>query len=250
MTPYDIDLRPDPQCKGGVEHAEETTQTRRAVSGGHVRRALRHGIEQRHGRAAVHDARGEPPRHRPAGRRLCCPHQQFLKEAESEADVVGVASDVVDAPVAPAAPAAHVPERERRVVAVSSRRVGGGEDVVDRVDEDTGANVVVDGTVALLRRRWRRVEHFVEHVGHALAAGGVVDDVAAAERKGVDSIWRMAEGGGGEVRWGRRGVLGEGGGDLFKVVAEYVGGRRRQRREAGADEHEEQGDSEDDAHHG
>ena len=38
----------------------------------------------------------------------------------------------------------------------------------------------------------------------------------------IDGVWVLAEDSGGEVHRGRSGVLGEGGGDLFKVVAEYV----------------------------
>jgi hypothetical protein len=57
----------------------------------------------------------------------------------------------------------------------------------------------------------------------------------------------VVEHGGGEVHWGRSGVLGEGGGDLFKVVAEYVGGRREQRDAA---QHEQKDDAGDGARHG
>jgi hypothetical protein len=77
------------------------------------------------------------------------------------------------------------------------------------------------------------------------AAVRVAGDVAAAERKSVDSVWGLAEDSGGEVLWGRRDVLGKGGRDLFKVVAEYVGSHREQ-HEAG--EHEEQ-DTEEGVHH-
>jgi len=91
------------------------------------------------------------------------------------------------------------------------------------------------------------VEYSVERAGHASAAGGVADDVAAAERKSVDGVWGLAEDSGGEVHWGRRGVLGEGGGDLSKVVAEYVGGRRGQRDAA---QHEQKDDAGDGVRHG
>ena len=47
---------------------------------------------------------------------------------------------------------------------------------------------------------------------------------------------------------GRSGVLGEGGGDLFKVVAEYVGGRPREQRDAA--QHEQKDDAGDGVRYG
>jgi len=105
--------------------------------------------------------------------------------------------------------------------------IGARKDVVDGVEDHAGAGaaVVVGGRVALLLLRRCLVQYLVERVGDAVAAGGVVEDVAAAERERVDDVGRLAEDCGGEVQGGGGGVLGEGGGDLFDVVAD-IGGRR------------------------
>jgi len=230
-----MDLCSHPHGHGGVDHVQETLQTRQAVAGGQVRRALRHRVHLGKYRVAVQDARGEAPGRR-AGRELRRLHHQLVDAADDEARVVVVAatagSDVVG-----------VPSRERRVVAVVRRAVGGRrEDVVAGVDQPAGAVVVGGGLVAGLRRRRCQL---AERVVDAVAAGGVVEDVAAAERERVHDVGRLAEGGGGEVQGGRGGVLWEGGGDLFKVVAE-IGGHREQVVEAG--EHEEKDAGNDDVH--
>ena len=208
VTPYEMDLRSHPQGHGGVDHAEETPEARLAVAGGQVGCALRQGVHRRERRAAVHDARGEPPRLR-GGRHLYGLQKQLLLEVDGAPDVAGVAGEGID-----------VPSREWLVVAVRHRGiVGAREDVVDGVGEHAGAAVVAGGRVALL------LQYHVERVGDAVAAGGVVEDVAAAERERVDDVRRLAEDCGGEVQGGGGGVLGEGGGDLFDVVAD-IGGRR------------------------
>lgn len=51
------------------------------------------------------------------------------------------------------------------------------------------------------------------------------------------------------MQWGRSRVVGEGGGDLFKVVAEYVGGRRDWEQRDAA-QHEEQDAGDDGVRHG
>lgn len=221
-----------PQDHVGAGHADgkETTQAVQAVAGGQVRRALRHGVEHHR---AVRDARGEPPRRCSVGRLLYCSCQKIVEVDDSKADIVEITGDVLVAP-----------PRHGHVV---PRRIGGREDVVVREEEDAVFTIHVGGLVALLRRRRCHVQDSTEPVGHAFAAGGIVGDVAAAERESIDSVWGSAESDIGEVRWGRRGVLGEDVGDLFEVVAENVGGRRK-RREAG-DEHEEQ-DVQGGVHHG
>ena len=68
-------------------------------------------------------------------------------------NIIGVAGDVIGAPVAPVAPASRVPPHEWRVVAIiSRRRIGGreGEDILHRVDEGTVITGVVGSNEALL----------------------------------------------------------------------------------------------------
>lgn len=117
-----MDLRSHPQGHGGVDHANEAPETRQAVAGGQVRRALRHGVHRREGPATVHDARGEPPRRR-AGCHVHGIHQQLAYEAGDEADIVRVSGDVLD-----------VPPHERSVVSLL-RGVGGVDDVVAGVED-------------------------------------------------------------------------------------------------------------------
>jgi len=229
ITPYHVDLRSHPQGHGGVDHVDETPETRQAVASGQVRRALRHGVYGREGRATVHDARGEPPGRR-AGRPFHGIHHQLVDEAGDEADVVGVSGDVLD-----------VPSHKRSVVISLSCGVGGVDDVVAG-PEDRARFVGVDVPVALLVRR----RCYIERLGDAFTAGGGVV-VALAEGESVDDVGGLADGGGGELYGGGGGVLGESGGHLFKVVAEYVGGCRRW-PEASKDEEQ---DAEDDVvHHG
>lgn len=101
-----------------------------------------------------------------------------------------------------------VHEDEELVVAV-----GGGEEVL--VGEAERAGVVEDGGVLVVGAELLRV---LERGGDAAGAGGGVGGVAAAERERVDDVRDGAEGGGGEERPGRGGVLGEGGGEAPDVA--------------------------------
>jgi len=216
-----VDLRAHAQRHGGVDLAHEALQARQAVAGGQVRRALRQRVDHREVGAAVHGAGREPQRRR-AGRPLHGLDEQLADEADDAAGVV--AGDDVDVPAL------------KGLLLV--RGAEGGEGVVVAGVEDGAVDEVRVVPVALQLRR-RLTEYPREGAGHAFGAGGVVDDVAAAERHGVDDVGSLADSGGGEVHRGGGGVLGEGVRDNLHVVTEDVGGRRERCHQHGEDQEED-----------
>lgn len=226
VAPYDAHLSSHAQGHGGVDQAEEMIQACQAVPGGQVRRALRQRVHHREGRAAVHDARGEPPRCR-AGRLLHGLHQQLADEAGDEGHVAG---DVLDVP----------PLKGRVATVFISRTIGvyrGSKDVVEAVEEDRIC--IVGGGPETLHVRRRGVPQCAERLGDALGACVVVENVTTAERERVDDVRGLADGGGGEVYRGGGGFVGEGGGEDLNVVAERIGGRLLERREAAEQEQQD-----------
>jgi len=160
----------------------EVPQTRRALVGGEVGRALHQAVHRRQG-ADVQARCREPPR--PAGRVLGRGVQQ---REQHEPHGVGALREVLG-----------VHEDQQNIV-VRGRR----EEVC--VGEAEEAGIVVHGGVLIERAKLLRV---LEACGDAAVAGGGVD-VPAAEREGVDHVRDRAGSARGEEGRVGRGFPGEG----------------------------------------